>query len=145
MLVYKNNIKRGNKMNLDLLKQILASKIDSSMPIVSWSNNEAHLTNTWISYCRLKEDKFILLPAAGMSHLEKDLTVNKELILSFTNREILGNLDDGNGGKLPGTGVVCRGTGELLCKGEDFDYMKTQFPWMRACLKVCLSEAKQTL
>lgn len=132
-------------MNLDLLKQILASKIDSSMPIVSWSNGEAHLTNTWISYCELKDEKFILLPAAGMSHLENDLKTNKKVILSFTNREILGNLEDGNGNKLPGTGVVCQGEGELLEAGEDFESMKAKFPWMRACLKVKLTDAKQTL
>lgn len=132
-------------MNLDLLKKILASHIDSSLPIVSWSNNEAHLTNTWISYCKLKEDKYVLLPAAGMNFLEKDIKINDELILSFTNREILGNLEDGDGNKLPGTGVVCRGRGELLDKGEDFEYMKELYPWIRACLKVVLKEAKQTL
>lgn len=132
-------------MNLEVLKQILASKLDSSMPIVSWSNNEAHLTNTWISYCELKEDKYILLPAAGMSFLEKDLKSNKEVILSFTNREILGNLEDGNGNKLPGTGVVCRGEASIHEEGEDFTQMKAKFPWMRACVKVLLKDAKQTL
>lgn len=132
-------------MDLKVLKDILASKLDAGMPVVSWSKGEAHLTNTWVSYCRLIDDKYILLPAAGMFFLEKDIKENENVILSFTNREILGNLEDGNGNKLPGTGVVCRGLAKLYESGPDFEMMKAIHPWMRACLKIELTEAKQTL
>ena len=40
--------------------------------LTTWSHNEAHVTNTWNSYLKIKEDT-ILLPAAGMTSTEADL------------------------------------------------------------------------
>lgn len=132
-------------MDLNVLKEILNSELDSALPIVSWSCGQAHLTNTWVSYARLKEDKYLLIPVAGMSHLEEDLKANKRVLCSLTNRDILGNLEDGAGHKLPGTGVVCKGNAEIVTQGDFNAEMNAAYPWSRATLIITLDDIKQTL
>lgn len=41
--------------------------------IVSWTEEEAHVTWTWNSFIEVTEDERILIPAAGMKSTEADI------------------------------------------------------------------------
>lgn len=47
-------------------------KHEGVVSITTWSDNEAHVTNTWNSYLKIKDDT-ILIPAAGMTSTEADI------------------------------------------------------------------------
>ncbi|MCD8492492.1 MAG: hypothetical protein LRY50_00130 [Geovibrio sp.] len=51
-------------------------KNEGVVSIVSWGSGEPHIVNTWNSYVNVTEDGRLLIPAAGMQSVEKDLAVN---------------------------------------------------------------------
>ena len=51
--------------------------------ITTWANNEAHVTNTWNSYLKIKDDT-IWIPASGMTSTEADLKENNRVIVTLT-------------------------------------------------------------
>lgn len=106
--------------------------------LTTWSHNEAHVTNTWNSYLKIKEDT-ILLPAAGMTSTEADLKINNRIIVTLGAREVEGF----NG--YQGTGFRIEGTAFFITEGPAFDEMKAEFPFLTRVLAVKAEVVKQLL
>lgn len=106
--------------------------------IVTCSNNEAHVANTWNSYLTAIADGRLLIPAAGMRRTQKNIELNNNVKLTLGSREVMGY-------NYPGTGFLIEGTGRFVEEGSDFDMMKAKFPWLSRVLEITVSSAKQTL
>lgn len=115
-------------------------KHEGVVSLVSWgSEAEPHITNTWNSYLQVTSDGSLLVPAAGMTHLEADLTQNPKLIVTVGSREVKGR----NG--YQGTGFKFYAEAELKDFGPDFDIMKEKYPFIRKILILHPQEMKQLL
>lgn len=106
--------------------------------IVSCSNNEAHVVNTWNSYINATEDGRLLIPAAGMRKTQKNLELNNKVKLTLGSKEVMGY-------KYLGTGFLIEGTAKFLESGSEFDMMKEKFPFLSRVLEITVTSAKQTL
>lgn len=113
-------------------------KYEGVVSITTWSNNEAHVTNTWNSYLKVKDDT-ILIPAAGMKSSEADIAVNDRVIVTMGAREVEGF----NG--YQGTGFRVEGNASFITEGPVFDEMKAAFPFLSRVLAVKADSAKQLL
>lgn len=107
--------------------------------IVTWTEKEANVTNTWNSYLELTTDGRILLPAAGLKSTESDLQVNDKVKVTLGSREVEGR--DG----YQGTGFKIEGTAKFITEGSDFDMMFEKFPFIRAALEITVEDLKQLL
>ena len=58
--------------------------------IVTCSNNEAHVANTWNSYINATEDGRLLIPAAGMIKTQKNIEQNDKIKVTVGSKEIMG-------------------------------------------------------
>jgi predicted pyridoxine 5'-phosphate oxidase superfamily flavin-nucleotide-binding protein len=112
---------------------------EGAVALVTWSDAEPHLTNTWNTYLTITEDGRILAPAAGMSHLEADLQTNPKILMSVGAREVEGR----NG--YQGTGFRIEGTARLLTEGPDFDLVKGKYDFLRKVLEITPALALQLL
>lgn len=112
---------------------------EGAVSITSWGNTDPHVTCTWNSYLVTKEDDIILIPAAGMTSTEEDLSVNDQLILTLAARQVEGF------NNYQGTGFRINGKGEFLTEGPYFDEMKEKYPFIRKVLQVSVSDLKQLL
>ena len=106
--------------------------------IVSWSNNEAHVVNTWNSYVNATEDGRILIPAAGMRRTQKNVEQNNKVKVTIGSKEVMGHM-------YMGTGFLIEGTAKFLESGLDFDMMKEKFSFLSRVLEITVTSAKQTL
>jgi peroxiredoxin len=106
--------------------------------IVSWSNNEAHVVNTWNSFINATEDGRLLIPAAGMRKTQKNVELNNKVKVTIGSKEVMGY-------KGLGTGFLIEGTAKFLESGLDFDMMKEKFPFLSRVLEIKVSSAQQTL
>ncbi|HCQ89500.1 MAG TPA: FMN-binding protein [Clostridium sp.] len=106
--------------------------------IVSWSNNEAHVVNTWNSYINVTEDGRLLIPAAGMRKTQKNVELNNKVKVTIGSEKVMGY-------KRLGTGFLIEGTAKFLESGLDFDMMKEKFPFLSRVLEITVSSAQQTL
>ena len=106
--------------------------------ITSWGQGDPHVTCTWNSYLVVKGDR-LLIPAAGMTSTEADVKVNPRVLLTLGSREVMGH------NNYQGTGFRIEGTASFLNHGEDFDQMKTKFPFLNRVLEVTAASAKQLL
>lgn len=106
--------------------------------IVSWSNNEAHIVNTWNSYINVTEDGRVLIPAAGMYSIEGDIKENKKVKVTVGSKEVQGQYG-------PGAGIRIEGTAKFLTSGAEFDMMKGKFPFLSRVLEITVELSKQTL
>ncbi|HAG42624.1 MAG TPA: FMN-binding protein [Clostridium sp.] len=106
--------------------------------IVSWSNNEAHVVNTWNSYINATEDGRLLIPAAGMRKTQKNVELNNKVKVTIGSEKVMGY-------KRLGTGFLIEGTAKFLESGSDFDMMKEKFPFLSRVLEITVSSAQQTL
>lgn len=106
--------------------------------IVSWSNNEAHVVNTWNSYINATEDCRLLIPAAGMRKTQKNVELNNKVKVTIGSEKVMGY-------KRLGTGFLIEGTAKFLESGSDFDMMKEKFPFLSRVLEITVSSAQQTL
>lgn len=120
-----------NEKFLEVLKH------EGVVSIVTWANNDAHVSNTWNSYLMVEDDK-ILIPAAGMIKTEKNININPNIKLTLGSKEVMGY-------KAMGTGFLIEGTAKFVKSGTDFDKMKTKFPWMSRTLEVTVTLCKQTV
>ena len=125
-------------MEINLLKEILNHKVDSAATIVTHSNNQPHISNTWNSFITLTEDEKLLIPVGGMNLTEKNLLENDDVLLSISNRVVAGK-------NFPGTGVVIEGKAYIRTSGNEFDLVKKQFSWIRGALVVEIQSIKQTI
>lgn len=106
--------------------------------IVSWSNNEAHVVNTWNSYINATKDGRLLIPAAGMRKTQKNVELNNKVKVTIGSEKVMGY-------KRLGTGFLIEGTVKFLESGLDFDMMKEKFPFLSRVLEITVSSAQQTL
>lgn len=107
--------------------------------IVSWGENEPHITNTWNSYLVTKDNNKILIPAAGLRSTEKDVNVNNKVKLTLGSKEVLGFND------YQGTGFLIEGTAKFIESGSDFDIMKEKFSFLNRVLEITVTSSKQLL
>lgn len=112
---------------------------EGATAFVTWTAEEPHLTNTWNSYLTVTDDGRILAPAAGMTHLEKDLELNNKILMSVGARAVAGR--DG----YQGTGFRIEGTAKLLTEGPDFDLVKGKYDFLRKVLEITPAVALQLL
>lgn len=106
--------------------------------IVSWSKGEPHIVNTWNSYLNLTSDERILIPAAGMRSIEEDIKENTRVKLTMGCKGVQGLFSDAAGFRV-------EGTAKFLEVGEEYDMMKTKFPFLNRVLEVTVTSAVQTL
>lgn len=112
---------------------------EGATAFVTWTQEEPHLTNTWNSYLTITDDGRILAPAAGMTHLERDLESNHKILMSVGARAVEGR----NG--YQGTGFRIEGTAQLLTEGSDFDLVKEKYNFLRKVLEITPDVAIQLL
>lgn len=113
-------------------------KYEGVVSITTWSDNEAHVTNTWNSYLKVKDDT-LLIPAAGMTSTEADIKKNNRVIVTLGAREVEGF----NG--YQGTGFRLEGTADFIADGPIYDEMFAEFPFLKRVLAVTIESAKQLL
>lgn len=106
--------------------------------IVSCSDNEAHVANTWNSYLVFPSEDRLLIPVYGMRTTQKKIEQNNNVLLTLGTKEIEGKMG-------PGTGYLIKGTAKFMKSGPDFDLMKEKFSWANRVLEVTVSAVKQTI
>jgi hypothetical protein len=111
---------------------------EGATSIVSCSNNEAHVVNTWNSYINVTEDGRVLIPAAGMHSIEGDMGENNKVKVTVGSKEVQGSFG-------PGAGFRIEGTAKFLTSGPEFDMMKEKFPFLTRTLEITVELVKQTL
>ena len=106
--------------------------------IVTCSNNESHVVNTWNSYLVIVEGNKILIPAAAMIKTEENINANPKVKLTLGSKEIMGHA-------YMGTGFLLEGTAKFLKSGEHFENMKENFSFLTRVLEITVNSCKQTL
>lgn len=106
--------------------------------IVTCSNNEAHVANTWNSYLAVVECNKILIPAAAMIKTEENINANPKVKLTLGSRDVMGY-------RYMGTGFLLEGTAKFLKDGEHFKMMSEKYPFLTRVLEVTVDSCKQTL
>ena len=106
--------------------------------IVSCSNNEAHVVNTWNSYLVATEDGRLLIPAGGMRKTQKNIEQNNRVKVTLGSKEVMGHTH-------MGAGFLIEGTAKYLEEGSDFDMMKEKFAFISRVLEITVVSAKQTI
>lgn len=113
-------------------------KKEGVVSIVSCSNNEAHVCNTWNSYLVIVDENKILIPAAAMIKTEKNVNANPKVKLTIGSKEVMGY-------NYMGTGFLLEGTAKFLKDGDNFKMMKEKYPFLTRVLEVTVDSCKQTL
>lgn len=106
--------------------------------IVTWANNDAHVSATWNSYINLTDDGKLLIPAAWMHQTESNIAVNDKVKMIFGSKEVMGK-------NSMGAGFLLEGTARFLETGKEVDMMKTKFSWLTRVLEITPANIKQTL
>ena len=106
--------------------------------IVSCSDNEAHVVNTWNTYLVRPGDDRLLIPAYAMRKTEKKVIVNSKVLLTVGSKEVAGRMG-------PGCGFLIEGTAKFIASGPEFDMMKAKFSFLTRVLDVTVTSIKQTL
>ena len=106
--------------------------------IVSWSNGDAHVVNTWHSYLNTVQDYKLLIPAAGMRKTQSNTDVNSKVKVTLGSKEVMGHMG-------MGTGFLIEGTAKFLDSGAEFDMMKEKYPFLSRVLEITVTSLKQTL
>lgn len=106
--------------------------------IVTCSNNEAHVVNTWNSYLVVVEGNKILIPAAAMIKTEENINVNPRVKLTLGSKEVMGY-------NYMGTGFLLEGSATFLKEGEYFKLMSEKYPFLTRVLEVTVNSCRQTL
>jgi hypothetical protein len=106
--------------------------------IVTCSDNEAHVVNTWNSYLAFPGENRILIPVFGMRKTEKNIEKNNQVLLTLGSKEVEGKMG-------PGTGYLIKGTAKFAKSGPDFDRTHSTFSWANRVLEITVSSVKQTI
>jgi len=122
---------------LDNRFQEVISK-EGIVAIVSCSDGEAHVVNTWNSYLVTPDDKRLFIPAWKMRKTEKKTLKNNKVLLTIGTKEVEGRMG-------PGTGYLLEGTAKFINSGPEFDMMKNKFSFLSRVLEVTVTSIKQTL
>lgn len=106
--------------------------------IVSLGKDSPHLVNTWNTYISFSKENDFLIPVGGMKQTERNVEMNKNILVSLGSREVMGFHS-------MGTGFLIKAEADFLYSGEIFDEKKQKFPWLRAVLVLRPIEITQTL
>ncbi len=106
--------------------------------IVSCSDGEAHVVNTWNSYLVVPDERRIFIPAGKMRKTEKKTLQNNKVLLTVGTKELDGRMG-------PGTGYLLEGTARFLDSGPEFEIMKNKFSFLTRVLEVTVTSITQTL
>jgi hypothetical protein len=106
--------------------------------IVSCSDGEAHVVNTWNSYLVTPSDERLLIPAWKMRTTEKKTLKNNKVLLTVGSKEVQGLIG-------LGTGFLLEGTARFINSGAEFEMMKNKFPFLTRVLEVTVTSLKQTI
>ncbi len=107
--------------------------------MTTWANGDAHVSNTWNSYCVLTEDDRLLIPACWLNKTEANAVANDDnMIITLGSHEVQGKMG-------MGTGFVLRGKAKFLTEGADFDMMKEKYSFTTRVLEFTTETVKQTI
>jgi predicted pyridoxine 5'-phosphate oxidase superfamily flavin-nucleotide-binding protein len=129
-------MKRRNIMFTDRFRQVISK--EGLVAIVSCSDGEAHVVNTWNSYLVTPDDKRLFIPAWKMRKTEKKTLKNNKVLLTVGTKEVNGRMG-------PGTGYLLEGTARFISSGPEFDMMKDKFSFLTRVLEVTVTSMVQTL
>jgi len=107
--------------------------------IVSWTDGEPHVVNTWNSYLVVTDDERILIPAYGMRKTEKNVNVNNKVKLTLGSKEVIGFQN------YQGTGFIIEGTAAYLESGATYEMMKEKFSFLTRVVEITVTSIKQKI
>lgn len=105
--------------------------------IVSWTEEDGHVVNTWNSYLQIIDNK-ILIPAYGMRHTQKNTDSNPNVKLTLGSKEVMGH-------RSMGAGFLVKGTAEFIDQGEEFEMTKDKFSFANRVMIVTVDKVIQTI
>jgi len=123
-------------MFTDKFREVISK--EGVVSIVSCSDGEAHVVNTWNSYLMVPEDGKLLIPAWKMRQTEKKTLKNNKVLLTLGSKEVDGLIG-------PGTGFLLEGTAIFKKSGPEFDEMKEKYSFMTRVLEITVTSLKQTI
>lgn len=123
-------------MFTDKFREVMGK--EGVVSIVSCSDGEAHVVNTWNSYLMAPEDGKLLIPAWKMRKTEKKTLKNNKVLLTLGSKEVDGLIG-------PGTGFLLEGTAIFKKSGPEFDMMKEKYSFMTRVLEITVTSLKQTI
>ena len=112
-------------------------KKDGVVAIATVGPDGPHLVNTWNSYLRISPDERLFIPAGYMQQTETNVAHNPKVAITLGSSKV-----EGLHGA--GAGFLIKGQARFVTSGPDFDFMKAQFPWLRATLAVTIESATQS-
>lgn len=120
----------------EVFKEVLTH--NGVVSITTWSDNNAHVSNTWNSYLQICDDNKLLIPAAWLHTTEKNINANNNVILTLGSPDVQGKMG-------MGTGFVVNGTARFISSGDVFDKMKEKFSFLTRVMEVTVTALKQTI
>lgn len=111
---------------------------DGVVSIVSCFENVPHVVNTWHSYVNVTKDGRLLIPAGGMTSIEKDTRVNNKILLALGSSQVAGISSMGAGFRI-------EGSAKFLTEGTDYAAMHEKFPWLSRVLEITVTDIKETM
>ena len=123
-------------MFTDKFREVISK--EGVVSIVSCSDGEAHVVNSWNSYLMVPEDGKLLIPAWKMRKTETKTLKNNKVLLTLGSKEVDGLIG-------PGTGFLLEGTAEFKKSGPEFDMMKEKYSFMTRVLEITVTSLKQTI
>ena len=124
-------------MFTEKFKDVLTN--EGVVSIISWTEGEPHVVNTWNSYVVIADEERLLIPAWAFRRTEKNTLVNNEVKITLGSKNVLGYKD------YPGTGFVIKGTGKFITEGPEYDMMKEKFSFLTRVFEVTVTQCKQML
>lgn len=112
-------------------------KLDGVVAIATLGPDGPHMVNTWNSYLRVSADGRLFIPAGYMHKTEANIAHNPSVLITLGSSKV-----EGLHGL--GAGFLIKGKAKFIMSGEDFDFMKEKFTWLRATLAVTIESATQT-
>jgi len=134
--IHNKIMKRRKIMFTDRFREVISK--EGLVAIVSCSDGEAHVVNTWNSYLVTPDDKRLFIPAWKMRKTEKKTLKNNKVLLTVGTKEVNGRMG-------PGTGYLLEGTARFISSGPEFDMMKNKFSFLTRVLEVTCTSMVQTL
>lgn len=101
--------------------EVVTSPPDSAFAIVSQGPSGPHVVNSWNSYIIVTEKEKLLIPAGRMIETEKNIKMNNNVLLTITNREVIGK-------SYKGTGFLLKGKASFVKEGPEFDLIYSNYP-----------------
>ena len=120
----------------DRFREVISK--EAIVSIVSCSDGEAHVVNTWNSYLVIPDDGRLFIPAWKMRKTEGKTLKHNKVLLTIGTKEVEGRMG-------PGTGYLLEGTARFIKSGSEFDMMKSKFSFLTRVLEVTVTSIIQTL